>query len=299
MRKWLLALLLLGMVAVPARAQGVKPIPGPTVVTLGSNLATVNVPKGILYFNKDDTQTLLRKSKNLVSGNEVGAFVSSSRDDHFAIVAEYEDEGHVKDDDAGKINADDLLKQLKDGNEDANADRKKQGYPELHVMSWADPPGYDAVRHQLHWAINVQGDRGKSVNYFVRALGRTGVLSFDLICDPSLLNPSKTHLDALMDKTAYLAGNRYEDFKVGDHDSGKNLTGLILGGGALAVAAKLGLFAKLGKLLIWVLLAFKKMIIVGVAAVGSFFAKLRGKKKVEFASGAPPPTPPQDPPAAA
>ena len=45
------------------------------------------------------------------------------------------------------------------------------------------------------------------------------------------------------------------------------------------VAAKLGLFAKLGALL----LAFKKFIIIGVIAIGGCIAKMFGKKKDEAA----------------
>jgi uncharacterized membrane-anchored protein len=48
--------------------------------------------------------------------------------------------------------------------------------------------------------------------------------------------------------------------------------GALIAGG---VAAKLGLFAKLGALL----LAFKKLIIIGFVAIGGFIAKMFGKKK--------------------
>ena len=52
--------------------------------------------------------------------------------------------------------------------------------------------------------------------------------------------------------------------------------GALIAGG---VAAKLGLFAKLGVLL----LAFKKFIIIGLIALGGLLAKMLGKKKDEAA----------------
>ena len=53
------------------------------------------------------------------------------------------------------------------------------------------------------------------------------------------------------------------------------MTSLVAGG----VAAKLGLFGKLFALLV----AFKKVLFVGLAAIGSFFYKLFGRKSKDTA----------------
>jgi uncharacterized membrane-anchored protein len=71
--------------------------------------------------------------------------------------------------------------------------------------------------------------------------------------------------------TNFTAGNRYADFndrtdKVAEY----GIAALVAGG----VAAKLGLFAKLAALL----LAFKKLVIVAVAAVGSTIWKFFKRK---------------------
>jgi uncharacterized membrane-anchored protein len=78
--------------------------------------------------------------------------------------------------------------------------------------------------------------------------------------------------------TNFTAGNRYADFndktdKVAEY----GIAALVAGG----VAAKLGLFAKLAALL----LAFKKLVIVAVAAVGSAIWKFfKRKPKAEPAA---------------
>jgi len=67
-------------------------------------------------------------------------------------------------------------------------------------------------------------------------------------------------------------GERYADYNAGtDKAAAYGIAALVAGG----IAAKAGLFAKLGILL----LAFKKFIVIGIAAVGGFFAKLFKRKK--------------------
>jgi uncharacterized membrane-anchored protein len=78
--------------------------------------------------------------------------------------------------------------------------------------------------------------------------------------------------------TEFNPGNRYADFDAKtDKVAEYGLAALVAGG----VAAKLGFFGKLFALL----LAFKKLIIVGVAVAGTSLVKLFGRKK----ESAPPP----------
>jgi len=39
-----------------------------------------------------------------------------------------------------KIDADAILKTLKENTEASNAERKRRGWPELHVVGWSIPP---------------------------------------------------------------------------------------------------------------------------------------------------------------
>jgi uncharacterized membrane-anchored protein len=72
--------------------------------------------------------------------------------------------------------------------------------------------------------------------------------------------------------TEFTPGNRYTDFNAGtDKVAEYGIAALVAGG----VAAKLGFFAKIFALL----LAFKKALLIGVAAAGSWIYKLLGRKK--------------------
>ena len=65
----------------------------------------------------------------------------------------YIKEGYIKDDDAKNWNADELLQNLKDGNEEANKDRAARGFPQMEVIGWVKKPTYDPATHRLVWSL--------------------------------------------------------------------------------------------------------------------------------------------------
>ena len=80
--------------------------------------------------------------------------------------------------------------------------------------------------------------------------------------------------------TEFTPGNRYTDFNSStDKVAEYGLAALVAGG----VAAKLGFFGKL----LAILLALKKVILLGVAAIGGWVYKLFGRKKQQAAVEAP------------
>jgi uncharacterized membrane-anchored protein len=153
---------------------------------------------------------------------------------------------------------------MQEGTKAANEERKKQGYPGMQLAGWAEPPHYDKAAHKLYWAkdlLNEDSDH-HGLNYNIRVLGREGVLVLNAVADMGQLAQIKTEMQKVTAFTNFTAGNRYADFndktdKVAEY----GIAALVAGG----VAAKLGLFGKLVALL----LAFKKLIVVAVAAVGS------------------------------
>ena len=81
----------------------------------------------------------------------------------------------------------------------------------------------------------------------------------------------RAEMRPLIDVAEFNEGYRYAEFnKKTDRAAEYGLAALIAAG----VGAKLGLFAKLGALL----LAFKKFIVIGFIAIGAFIKKLFGKK---------------------
>ena len=86
------------------------------------------------------------------------------------------------------------------------------------------------------------------------------------------LGQIRSDMKPIIEVAEFNPGYRYAEFNSKTDRMAEYGLGALIAGG---VAAKLGLFAKLGALL----LAFKKLIIVGLVAIGGLFSKLFGKKK--------------------
>jgi uncharacterized membrane-anchored protein len=106
----------------------------------------------------------------------------------------------------------------------------------------------------------------------VRVLGREGVLSMNAVASIGQLEQIRGDMRPLLEIAEFSEGYRYAEFNPKTDRLAEYGLGALIAGG---VAAKLGLFAKIGAFL----LAFKKFIIFGLIAVGGFVARLFGKKK--------------------
>ena len=250
-------------------------------IVLPNKVATLHLGSNYRYLDPANAEKVLVAWGNPPGHETQGAIVPNDVDpfteEGWAVFLTYEDDGHVDDSDAAEIDYDDLLKDMQEGTEDANPERKKAGYPEVHLVGWAEPPHYDASAKKLYWAQHLRGSSGQnSLNYDVRVLGREGVLSMNAVAGMNQLDAVRQDMRPLIEVAEFNEGYRYAEFnKSTDRMAEYGLGALIAGG----VAAKLGLFGKLFA----VLLALKKFIIIGLIAVGGFIAKLFGKKKEEAA----------------
>lgn len=253
---------------------------GPTTGVLG-DIAQITIPEGFAFTDKKGAQQLLVLTHNIPNNNELGALVSNDRDSSWFMIFEFDETGYVKDDEKDSLDADALLKNMKQATEDGNEERQKRGWRALHVVGWDRAPYYDPVTHNLTWATRVRGDDSKdegSVNHSIRLLGRRGTINVDLVASPSEYAASVPAFNNLISGFSYKAGSRYSDFTAGDKVAKYGLAALIAGG-AGAVALKTGLLAKL-----W------KLIVVAVVAVAGFikriFRAIFGKEeKIEDPSG--------------
>lgn len=263
--------------APPPAEERIAWISGPAKVDLGSALAEVQLPETLAFAGAADARRLLEAMGNISDGSEMGLIVPKAKDQDWFIVFEWNALGYVKDDEKDKIDAQALLESITEGTEKANEERKKHGNPALHVVGWVEPPRYDPVTHNLTWATLARNEAGhESVNYNVRVLGRQGVTSVTLVDEPKNLPAAKPAVDAVIAAFSYKPGKRYAEWVPGDKVAQYGLTALVAAG-AGAAAAKLGLFAFLGKLLA----KGGKLVIVALAGVGGLVAKfwnaLRGK----------------------
>ena len=225
--------------AVVEKLRALKWVRGPQQVTVSGN-STLRVPEGYVFLEPSDTTKFLEMNENPSDGKTV---MVAPGDLAWTAYLEFEDTGYIKDDD--KIDADALLKSLKEGTEASNAQRQQRGWQPIHVVDWASKPQYNTQTRRLEWATILQSTGGQGVNFFTKVLGRRGTTSVVLVVDPADLGAAERSLNAVLDGYAFNAGETYAEWKQGDKVAEYGLAALILGGAA-AVATKKGLWAVLG-----------------------------------------------------
>jgi uncharacterized membrane-anchored protein len=222
---------------------------GPTVGELGP-VGQISVPKGYSFAGKDGAQKVLQSAQNPVTGDELGVLVPNKPDnkEFFYVIFSFHDIGYVRDDDGNQIDADTILKTIREGTEAQNEKRKDKGWAPIHVVGWYQKPYYNNHTNNLTWSIlgETEGESGKVVNYFARSLGRRGTMSVDLIISEGAAAQVLPEFNSLLAGFSYDEGQKYAEFRTGDKIAEYCLTALIAGG-AGALIVKSGLLAKLWK----------------------------------------------------
>jgi uncharacterized membrane-anchored protein len=259
-------------------AEELKPQEGE--VTLPGGIAKVNVPQSLRYYGPKDAETVLVKiwgnppTDEKLLGLLLPAGKSPLDKDSWAVVIDFEDSGYVKDDDAAKINYDNLLKDMKASAVESNKAREKAGYGKVELVGWATKPHYDAAAKKIYWAKDLEfdGDPEHTLNYFIRVLGRRGVLNLNVVGAMDQLAEIEKATPTILAAVEFTEGNRYADFKSGtDKIATYGLAGLIAGGVLAKTGVLKGLFA--------LLLAGKKFVVVGAIALVAGIKKMFGKKE--------------------
>jgi uncharacterized membrane-anchored protein len=265
-------------------------------ISLRNDLAKVSVPAGFRYVNPAGTETLLTGIWGNPPGRQstLGLLVPENFDPFqrgaWAVVIGFDEDGYIKDDDADDLNYDDLLKSMKEEVSKASAERVKDGYSTIELVGWAAPPRYDSKTHKFYWAKEIKfGDSpDHTLNYNIRILGRRGVLVLNAVASVEQLHEIEAAAPTILSMVEFNSGQRYSDFTPGtDKVATYGLAALVAGG----VAAKAGFF----KGLIALLLAAKKFIFVGIAAVMAFLRRLFGGKPQQEAVAAIEPSAPAEP----
>ncbi|RAJ77369.1 putative membrane-anchored protein [Chitinophaga dinghuensis] len=253
-------------------------------IKLPGGKAEIKVPAGFKYLNKEQSIFVLTKlwgNPESNAENMLGMIFPENSDpfsdSSFVFVVAYEEVGYIKDDDAEKINYDDLMKDMQKDEKEVNEARQKEGYAPIHLIGWAQPPFYDKQNKVLHWAKEIHfGDQEgpNTLNYQIRILGRHGILSLNAVCTMRELPLVKANIDKVLHMATFTEGNTYFDFdpKI-DKVAAWTIGGLVAG----KILAKVGLFAFLAKFLV----AGWKFILLGLAALGGFIKKMLGRKKAE------------------
>ena len=252
---------------------------GPAKVTL-LDQASLNVPADELFVPKKEAARILRALGNTISESSLEGIVVGTRStDAWIVVVRYIKEGYIKDDEAKDWNADELLENLKDGNDESNKDRVARGFPELEIVGWIERPTYDATTHRLVWSLSSKHKdepdaATKGLNYNTYALGRDGYFSLNLLTNTARIGGDKAVAHTLLGALSYNPGKAYEDFNPStDHIAAYGIAALV---GGIA-AKKLGLLALAGAFV----LKFAKIIGIGVAAFFGGIWKLFGRRRAD------------------
>jgi uncharacterized membrane-anchored protein len=259
---------------------------GPEKIALGHAL-TLELPDGFGFLPREPAVRLMERSGNL--HNEALLGVVAQGGGSWLVLIKFEEEGYVKDDEAEKLDADEILASIRDGTEESNKLRIEKGFKPVHVVGWSEPPRYDRNVHNLVWGVQGRTEQGMVVNFNTRVLGRHGYASLNLIDSADRIDAGKPAARQLLAATHFDPGARYEDFQSGkDKVAEYGLAALVAGGaGAAALkVVKIGLLAKFGAKLLALLLAAKKLVLVAVVGALAVLRRFFGRKQ----PSAPPPT---------
>ena len=244
-------------------------------VTLQNGMGTINVAPGFKFLDSEEARYVLEDVwGNLKGQAPLGMILPADEKAaiaDYAFVVQYEGIGYVKDDDAGDINYDDLLKDMKEDDVKENEERKKAGLSTMHLIGWAEKPYYDNQRKLLYWAkeIKVDGSEENTLNYDIRILGRKGVLVLTAVSGMSQLDSVNKNKENILKMVSFNNGSRYEDFDSNvDEVAAWTVGGLVAG----KVLAKVGFLALILKNI--------KLVILGIGALGAgIWRFITGRKK--------------------
>jgi uncharacterized membrane-anchored protein len=214
--------------------------------------------------------------QNPTNGRSWGS--SRARISRSPFLFEFSDIGYVKDAEKEKLDANSILSDIKEGNDASNEARKERGWPPIRIIGWHTAPFYNKETNNLEWCIQGESEGHPNINYNTRILGRQGVMSANLMVDPDKLTEALPVVKKLLGGYTFVEGKKYSQYVSGDKIAKYGLSALVVGG-AVGIAAKTGILAKLG---VFIAKAFK-LVIVGILGL---FAAI---KKFLFGRKEPPP----------
>lgn len=243
---------------------------GPASVPL-LDKARLALPEGMIFIPKPEAARVLSANGNRTGSALVGLVTAVDEREPWIVTVNHVAEGYVRDDDAAKLKAGDILEQLQASNEEGNKDRARRGFPELQLLGWTQPPAYDAATHRLSWSLRVktkeEANDEAGINFNTRALGRDGYFSLNLVTEQDRIAEDSKVSAQLLSGLQFVDGKRYADFDAStDQVAGYGLAALI----GVVAAKKLGLLALIAAFAA----KFAKVGILAVVGLGAATSRL-------------------------
>lgn len=244
------------------------------VIKLKNGIGEINIPKGFKYLEPIQAERVLvdvwgnPKGDNLTLGLLLPENQGILSQNGYVFNIQYDEIGHVDDDDAEDVNYDDLLVEMQKETAEENKERQKSGYDPISIVGWAAKPFYDKERKILHWAKEIKfgKDSLNTLNYNVRILGRKGVLVLNAIATENELPLVQKDINKVLDIVQFSDGYKYEDFDSSVDSVAAWTIGGLVAGKVLAKVGFFAIFAKFGKLIVLGFLGF----------FGAFKNKIKG-----------------------
>jgi uncharacterized membrane-anchored protein len=276
-----------------ARFLAHKALMGPQRVALRDE-AALNLPEGYAFLPEKPARDFMKRIGNDTDENFLGIILPRKQDTWFAFL-EYIPSGYIKDDDAKSWDTDELLGEVRKNTEAGNAERRKQGIPDLEILGWIEKPHYDSATRRLIWSISAR-DKGNTnsaediINYRTLVLGRQGYVSMIMVTNLNAIEGQKPIANLLLSDLSFVPGKRYADFNASTDRVAEYGLAALVGG---LVVKKLGLFALIAAFLAKSVKAIGVLFLAGLAAVRRFFT--RGKPAPAAATPLPAPPGPSGP----
>lgn len=258
--------------------------PGPRSIPVAGQ-ARLDLPRGYAFVPAGPAVKLLQAMGNRPGDDLAGMVVPNDENAGWFMVVRYVASGYIKDDDARDWKADELIRSIREGTADNNAERRSRGLPEVEVVGWVEAPHYDAASHRLVWSVasrakGAPADADGGINYNTLALGREGYVSMNLVTGQKEIEAQKPLARTLLAALEFNEGKRYADFNQStDKVAEYGLAALVAG----VAAKKLGLFAVIAAFAA----KFAKVIGVAVFAGGAGLLSFFRKKKAKAAAADP------------
>lgn len=192
-------------------------------IAIGDGLATLDMPKGLGYLPPDQADALLHKVYNVPwTMKNLGAIIPTTVEigspAFWYSVITYREDGHVDDSNAS-LDAGVLMKQMQEDNARFMAKLKEHGYSSYGatIAGWTTTPHLDAAAHKLHWGIEFVPSDSKDhvINYHIRVLGRSGVISTIILCRLEQLPMVEDSGAKILSSIQFNTPHRYADFNAG------------------------------------------------------------------------------------
>jgi uncharacterized membrane-anchored protein len=251
---------------------------GPADIVL-RELAALHLSDEYLFVPALEGSAVMHALGNHTDERFVGLIFPKAQNQYWFVRVDYNDSGHVDDEDAKSWDADELLQSIKEGTEAVNEEWAKQGIPQLDVVGWAEKPSYDETTHRLVWSMlartrGAPPEESATINYNTYALGREGYFELNLITDEQAIASDKRHAGTLIAALDYKPGQTYGDYNRGTDRVAEYGLAALVGGIA---AKKLGLLALAAAFFA----KFAKIILIGLAVAGGAVFKLFRRKSPE------------------